>query len=489
MLVVLCSFLFFYRLGDRGLGSSHEARAAQNAQSILSEDDWLLPQLFDRRVELQKPPLYYWLVALLAKLLGGAVDAWAVRLPAALAGVAVVLLVYGFCAWRGRPLAGFIAAAILATSVHFTWLARIGRIDMPLTLAVVVTVAGLLRAPSQAGGRAWPWLLLAYLAAAGGLLLKGPIALVLPAVILLAARWTEGKARQPWRCWLQGLGLWWGIPLLLIVAGPWYVLAGLQTRGDFLRVFFWLHNVERGMGGDPVLSVHPWWLYFARLPVDLLPWSLLLPVAGWFFLREKAWREDAEARFGLAWLTAIFVLLQCLSFKRPDYLLPAYPGAALFLGCVAERWWQARRGSAVSARSASGTWCRSAPCGLVAALAVVVVGWWLYLDFINPGREASLPTERFATAIRSHTRASVLFFRAEDHELAFHVGRPVDTLVEWENLDVWLARPAPVYVVMPASCAAERDLFLKNGRLQVLLGNADLGEASRRRQLVLLTRP
>ena len=58
-------------LGDRGLHSSHEARAAQNGQSVLLNDDWLLPQLFDRQVELQKPPLYYWLVAWFGWLNGG----------------------------------------------------------------------------------------------------------------------------------------------------------------------------------------------------------------------------------------------------------------------------------------------------------------------------------------------------------------------------------------------------------------------------------
>src|SRR5436190_22951197 len=91
----LCIFLlFFYRLADRDLWNSHEARAAMDAQTLLSDGAWGLPRLFDGRVELQKPPLYYWLVAGIAWLRGGAVDAWAVRLPAALAAsgcVGVVL--------------------------------------------------------------------------------------------------------------------------------------------------------------------------------------------------------------------------------------------------------------------------------------------------------------------------------------------------------------------------------------------------------------
>ena len=63
--LLLCYFLFFHKLGDRDLSSSHEARAAQHAQMMLDTGDWLLPRLFDKRVELQKPPCYYWCVALL----------------------------------------------------------------------------------------------------------------------------------------------------------------------------------------------------------------------------------------------------------------------------------------------------------------------------------------------------------------------------------------------------------------------------------------
>src|SRR5439155_12056869 len=83
-LVAFCGLLFLPGLGDRDLTSSHEARAAQNAQMILDEGHWLVPRLFDQHLELQKPPLYYWLVALFGWMKGGNVDAWAVRLPAAL---------------------------------------------------------------------------------------------------------------------------------------------------------------------------------------------------------------------------------------------------------------------------------------------------------------------------------------------------------------------------------------------------------------------
>src|SRR6188768_1812241 len=120
--------LFFDRLGDRDLWSSHEGRAAQNARRLLDDGGWGLLRLYDDRPELQKPPLYYWLVAATAWCRGGTVDALAVRLPAALAGLITVLAVYQFLRGRGRPAAACIAAGTLASANHFTWLARTGRI-------------------------------------------------------------------------------------------------------------------------------------------------------------------------------------------------------------------------------------------------------------------------------------------------------------------------------------------------------------------------
>jgi 4-amino-4-deoxy-L-arabinose transferase-like glycosyltransferase len=492
LLVILCSFLFLYRLGDRGLSRSHEARATQNAQSILSEDDWLLPQLFDRRVELQKPPLYYWLVAVLAGLGGGQVDAWAVRLPAALAGLVTVLAVYFLCRIRGRPLAGFVAAAGLATCGHFTWLARVGRIDMPLTCAVTVAVAGFYlgrcRVRENAGWGARLWFLLAYLAIAAGLLLKGPIALVLPAVVVLVFLLLE--AAQPalvraegaiptavWWRWIHGFGLWWGVPLVLLVAGPWFVLANLETRGDFFRVFFWHHNLDRGFGVEGELHARPWWFYGPRLAADLFPWSLAVPTAMWLFGRGGGWRKDPVARLGLAWFASVLLLLSCLSFKRADYLLPAYPGVALFLGCVAEGWWKDQH-------AGGRLWLASC---FVLVLGACAAGWWVYTD--RAAQSVDRPVEYFAAAVRARTSRAVVFFRVEDHELAVHVGRPIDSVVEWENLDAWLARPGPVYVIMPAACAREWRQHLKSGRLEEVLRDSDLTTAPPARPLVLLCRP
>ncbi len=492
-LLVLCGLLFFYHLVRRDLWSSHEARAAQDAQTILDDGDWGLPRQFHGEVEMQKPPLYYWLVAALGWCRGGEVDAWAVRLPAALAALACVLALCGLGCRLGRPVAGLIAAAVLATAMHFTWLARVVRIDMPLTLCVSLALGGFYlggrRGAARPGERAVehrlsvtvPALLVAYLGIAAGLLLKGPVAAVLPAAVMGLHLLLERELPPPWRpghCWrlLHRYGLWWGLPLTAALAVPWYVWADAQTQGEFFRVFFWHHNYERGFDGAGGLRQHPWWFYGPRFALDFLPWSPLVLAAGVLLFRRGRWRADPEARFGAAWLLAMTLVLSCARFKRSDYLLPAFPGAALLLGCVAERWYLSSRRP------------RRLRAALAVALAGCAVGWWVYVDRVLPRTEAELEDRTFAEEIRRRAPAPrpVLFFWAEAHPLAFHVGRPLHILIEWQDLDAWAARPESTLVVMPPEVAREWPRHLTAGRLEEVVRNTDLAGGRHKNPLVLL---
>src|SRR5262249_53763474 len=130
LIAALAWFLFFHRLAVRDLWGSHEARAAQDAGSMLYYHDWTLPRLTDETNDLQKPPMYYWLVAATAWI-SGSLDEWSVRFPAALSAALTALVVGLFLLQRGRRIAALAASIILITSQHFTWLARTARIDMP----------------------------------------------------------------------------------------------------------------------------------------------------------------------------------------------------------------------------------------------------------------------------------------------------------------------------------------------------------------------
>src|SRR5262249_2888970 len=152
------------------------------------------------------------------------------------------------------------------------------------------------------------------------------------------------------------------------------------------------------------LRRHPWWLYGPYAARDFLPWT---PLA--LALLAFGWRRDGLARLGLAWCVAVVAVLSCASFKRTDYLLPAWPGAALFLGCTLEGGLGRGRRAAVALG------------GGVALLALLmVVGWGVWVGRVLPGEEAARDSRPFAEAVRAHAPApeEVTFFRTEAHSLA-----------------------------------------------------------------------
>src|SRR5205085_1647575 len=150
---------------------------------------------------------------------------------------------------------------------------------------------------------------------------------------------------------------------------------------------------------------------------------------------------------GLVWLAVMFAVLSCSRFKRADYLLPAYAGAAIFVGCAAERWHLSR-----TARTRS-----RAACGFALALALLPA-WWVAFDHLVTAKEERAQAQApFARTVRETAPVPepILLFRVESHLLAYHLGRPVHTLVEWADLDARLRTGGVHYVVTRAEFVDE----------------------------------
>jgi 4-amino-4-deoxy-L-arabinose transferase-like glycosyltransferase len=459
LLIALTLLLFFFQLGARDLVSSHEARAAQNAQQMLDTGEWGLPTLFDGQRDLQKPPGFYWLVATTGHLNGGHVAPWVARFPAALGALVAVLLVYAFLRREGFTTGALVAAVALATANHFIAIGRTARIDVPLTCAVAVALVSFYRSVGERRGvsppvdsdtsapaglrRAARWWLLSASAAGFAILLKGPIALALIGPVAVAFLVVE-RMKLPFSAALIGVG---GV---VLVAGPWFVWANHATGGEFVRVFFWHHNVARFTGESDALASHPWWFYGPRFALAFLPWTLLLAPLAWWAVRAGVWRESRPFRFGVVWLVVMVAVLSAARFKRADYLLPAIPGAAIALGCAAERWLASRTKprSVTLAKWAFGVLLG---CGL----AVWPVMWFV----VEPAEAAKQDKRPFAAAIRAHAPVpqTILLFRAESHLLAYHLGSPLHTLVEWGELRDTLTAPGPHTVVMPPEFVADAE--------------------------------
>ena len=352
LLIVLCAVLFLYRTGERGLWSSHEGRAAQNAQHMLQTGSWGMPTLASGETDFQKPPLYYWLVAVVAWVGGGTVDPLTTRLPATISAALCVLVVFVMASQMWNVRTGLLAGVILATSLRFWWLARVARIDMPMALLVTVSLWLFWRghrrmkglAPYWKPKRAWRLFAPAYACVGLSMLLKGPISL---ALVVWVVFWTLAFEREPVWPWrprglcklLHQLGAWWGVPLALAVAAPWYIWAHVHTDGVFTWEFFVYHNVQRatGMGTGFPFSGNPVWFYVPNLLTSFLPWVIFLPAAVVYAVRRRGTGVDGGARFALVWFVAMLVALSLSTFKRADYLLPLMPPLAMMVAAFWDR--------------------------------------------------------------------------------------------------------------------------------------------------------
>jgi len=128
---------------------------------------------------------------------------------------------------------------------------------------------------------------------------------------------------------------------VLLVAGPWFLLVGLVTHGEFLSGFFGVHHFHRftnPMDNHP----GPIWFYLAAICVGFFPWIIFLSPSALEFKRR--WREQHSSRPADILLCSWFVVwvgfFSLASTKFPHYVVPAYPALALFTAGFLDRWTQ-----------------------------------------------------------------------------------------------------------------------------------------------------
>jgi len=272
---------------------------------------------------LEKAPLPYWVVAAGFKLFG--YDTFAVHLPLALSVLLLALLAYrwAWLAWGDRT--ALYAATAILTSVGVFLFTRVFIPEVILSLLLAATLFAALQAAEKHSAR---WFYTAWMLLALAVLTKGFVALIFVggALVLYSAITRE------WRRWL---GLPWvtGAALLLLIAAPWHILAGLRNTGGarghgFFWFYFinehWLRFLGRRLPHD--YNKLPGWLYWSLHLVWLFPWSLLWPAVAIAAWKSKVQRRDFTWRSTvmLASFAALVIVFFSLSTNQEYYTYPAY---------------------------------------------------------------------------------------------------------------------------------------------------------------------
>jgi len=318
-------------LGLYPLMDTTEARYAEIARKMVELGDWVTPW-FDYGIPFWgKPPLSFWLTAASFKLFG--INELVARLPHWLGGLLVAWLVWGLAVRRSRRAAVYALALLAGSALYF---AAAGAVMTDMALAVGTTLAmrgfwlGLHGTDQERLRERW----LLFVGIGVGLLAKGPIALVLVALPIVAWAVATRNLATAWRGlpWLQGC------LVVLMIALPWYVLAESRTPG-FLNYFLagehWQRFITPGWKGDLYGSAHQFprgtiWVFAF---VGLLPWTVLLPVAALYWRKTLIVREADNRNWRvylLLWGLAPAVFFTAAGNILWPYVLPGFSGLALW---------------------------------------------------------------------------------------------------------------------------------------------------------------
>ncbi len=273
ILISLWLLLFFASLFAPSLLDDADATHANAARHIAVAGDWVTLQVNGIRY-LEKAPLPYWLVAISFRIFG--FNTFATHLPQAIAVLLLALLGYAWSrkafGWR----AAFYTGLATLTSAGVFLFTRIFIPEVLLSLLLCTTLYFLLeslerRTALHAYGM-WTALALAVLT-------KGLVALVFcfgaaAIYLVLSGDYRHWRALRPFT----------GVLLLLAIAAPWHILAGLRNTGGLNgHGFFWFYfvneHVLRFLGKRVPMDYNklPGYLFWSLHLVWLFPWALFLP--------------------------------------------------------------------------------------------------------------------------------------------------------------------------------------------------------------------
>ena len=344
-LAVLLVAVWLATLANRPLFNPDEGRYAEIPREMLSGGDWVIPHL-DGLDYIEKPPLQYWATATMYRLFG--LSEFAARLYTALTALGTVALVGLLGTRLGGRDTGWRAAAVASGMVMMVILGQLVTLDMSLTFYMTASMTGFVLAQQATDSRP-KWMLMAWIAAALGVLTKGLVAAAIPAAVLVIYSLCS-REFTPWR----KLNLAWGLPVFLGLTVPWHWLAAVR-RHDFLQFFFIHEHFARYL--TPIADrEEPWWFFGMVFLIGTVPWTvpaLRVLVSGWRGGgRGHAGTpghdagtpghgagtlgHDAGTPFRPAFFLWIWVLFVCVFFSLSDsklmpYILPAMPALAVLI--------------------------------------------------------------------------------------------------------------------------------------------------------------
>jgi hypothetical protein len=343
---------------------------------MVNSGDWVLMH-FNGKTYADKPPVFFWLIALSSYLWQG-FNSFSVRFPSALFGTLTVVLTFllGKNLYTSRT--GFLSGLVLATSFEFAYLSTRANIDTTLTFFTIASffcfiqwyqnrpphldceskrpsplpqgerenvavsplpngeklstlqsfgegASGLRGDPMKKGNSRNLLIYGFYIAMALATLSKGPVGFILPLLVSLIYL----IIRRDWRG-VKGMRLLTGMVLFMLIVLSWYLPAILKGGREYLNETILSHTVDRFAKGSSHLR--PFFYHFYNFPMDFFPWIFFLPAAVVYGFSREVEEKRKQFLFLLIWFVVIFLFFSVSKGKRGIYLLPLFPTVSLMVG-------------------------------------------------------------------------------------------------------------------------------------------------------------
>lgn len=333
VLILMLAAQTIFSLDARALWFSDEVRHADAFRNLLEHGRGVVLQL-NGEDYWDKPPLYFWF-------LRGIYEVVRVEGPLLyFTGAAVSALLYllsflllGRFVERADGRTLLASGIILFCGGYVYALMHYARMDFLFSACIICSYAALYHALIRP--RSFLFSLLAFALAGVACLIKGPLGLALPLAAGIFFVFWRGKPHR-----LLRLDIALGLLAACAVVAVWVVLVYLEqgSLDDLIREVWYKQILARA--ANSFAHKEPFW-YYVRLPLLLMPFSLVLFCLPWNRLFSSGVRErfrflrrpEGEGRAFL-WCIALsaLVLLSCLSGKILIYYLPALPAVALLTG-------------------------------------------------------------------------------------------------------------------------------------------------------------
>ena len=334
--MLLCFFAFTYNLSEVPPYHADENFYVTSSRSMIESDDYITPTYNDQK-RFAKPIIFYWLITSSYEIFG--VNLFSARLVSAFFGTLCIPLVF-MTACRLFDYKTAIISALLLPGcyLHFQ-IARWAITDMTLNFFTLSTFYFFIRGFQDKPNKNIPYYF-AYICMGIGFMTKGPIAIIIPALVI-------GGFLITLRNWeeLSKLRLGYGTIILAAIILPWFVTM-LIIHGDEFKNHILGAELRDRLIHDTPFSLY----YFGVIIRYYLPWSFFFLAAlavrflqnltqpiyapstkSYFLLlseKLKFWyshithKDNQAFLFSIIWLVFPLILFTLFRIEHSRYMLP-----------------------------------------------------------------------------------------------------------------------------------------------------------------------